>query len=128
MKKDEAQRKPRQLASRWVARALGGLVFLFYARQGWYELQHLVSRQEFSDHLLSAGLVAALVGIVVAWFAEGLGSHLILIGYALATIPAAAFALSTGDPWHVSLVLSLIPFLVVGVLHRRAWAITRRNA
>jgi len=119
---------PRQAAvCRWVARILGIGLFALFAKQGWYEIQHLLGRQQLPDHVFSAGLVAMLVGIVLAWFLEGAGSVVILVGYGLAVIPAVAFALTgTADLWI--LVVSLTPFLVVGILYRRARTLPRGRA
>jgi len=115
------------VTSRWIARVLGTALFVLFAKQGWYEIHHLLGRQQISDHALSAGIVVMLIGVVLAWFLEGAGSVLILAGYCLATVPAVAVAL-TGTPAVWILSVSLVPFLITGILYRRAWSLSRRRS
>ena len=117
----------RAAVSRWVARILGTALFVLFAKQGWFEIQHLFGRQGFPDHVFSAGLVAMLAGVALAWFLEGAGGAVILVGYVLATVPAIALALAGArDVWI--LVIALVPFLVTGLLFRRARALSRRDS
>src|SRR5687767_1433613 len=68
---------------RWSARALSGLIVLFY---GFFLVAHLVGEQRrpprpfvLNDYIMLATLVASLVGLMLAWKWQLIGAAVTLI-------------------------------------------------
>jgi hypothetical protein len=96
---------------RWTARAIGiallGLIAAFAIGEGMPN----PLRGSLPEHLLTIGFQTMLIGQIVAWRWEGIGSLLILGGFALfATV-------NRGVPLNIV----YGPWLVTGLLYSICW-------
>ena len=99
---------------RWTARAIGiallGLIAAFAIGEGMPN----PLRGSLPEHLLTIGFQTMLIGQIVAWRWEGIGSLLILGGFALFAI------VNPGVRLNQSLVV-VGPWLVTGLLYLLCW-------
>ncbi|WP_425436089.1 DUF7670 domain-containing protein [Labilibaculum manganireducens] len=103
---------------RWIARFLGIFLFLFFI---WFAIQigspdlNLMSEQEIK--LFSANIIM-LMGLIVVWKFEFIGSLLLIWGYIF-------FAIANYSFWNGPVFPT---FFFLGLLHLLCWALsTFRN-
>jgi hypothetical protein len=110
---------------RWFARILGSLVLLFVLLMVIGEGLFMEPPPGSSGKLktrdipLMAGMITMLVGIVVAWFREGIGGLLMIGGF----IPFLVDELKSEKGFDVWF---LIIFPIIGLLHLFCWWQSRR--
>ncbi|MBD3366959.1 MAG: hypothetical protein GF405_02145 [Candidatus Eisenbacteria bacterium] len=75
---------------RWLARILGLLVLLLFARQASHEVAHLMQGRAPGDVVFSFGVLAVVAGLIVGLFTPRAGAVVIWIGAAAALTVAAA--------------------------------------
>ena len=96
---------------RWTARIIGiailGLIVVFAIGEGVPN----PLQGSFREHLLGIGILTMLIGQIVAWKWEGIGSVLILGGFALFAI------VNHGVPLNIV----FGPWLVTGLLYLICW-------
>ena len=113
---DDASNLERRIITvlRWTARAIGtallGLIAVFAVGEGVPNPLH----ESFRENLLGVGILTMLIGQVVAWKREGIGSLLILGGFVLFSI------VNPGIRLNPSLVV-VGPWLVTGLLYLICW-------
>jgi hypothetical protein len=99
---------------RWTARILGTALLALIVILAIGEGGPNPLRGSFREHLLGTGILAMLIGQIVAWRWERTGSLLILGGFALFAI------VNPGVRLNSSLVVSG-PWLVTGLLYGLCW-------
>ena len=75
---------------RWMARVLGFLVLLLFARQASHEVAHLAQGRSPGDAVFSFGLLAVVAGLIVGWFVARVGAVVIWLVCATALVVAGA--------------------------------------
>jgi hypothetical protein len=110
---------------RWFARILGSLVLLFVLLMVIGEGLFMETPPGSSGMLkerdipLMAGMITMLVGIVVAWFREGIGGLLMIGGF----IPFLVDELKSEKGFNAWF---LVIFPIIGLLHLFCWWQSRR--
>ena len=103
---------------RWFARILGALLVLFVLLSAIggiidppSQANVKISTQEIP---LMIGMIIMLVGIIVAWFREGIGGLLVVGGF-IFFVAAELITDKKFDAWFI------LVFLAVGLLHLFCW-------
>lgn len=99
------------LAGRWTARILGSLMVLFILAFVFGEGPPPLLRMTAREQLYAVGMACLFLGLVVAWFREGWGGLLSLLGWALLAL------LAKKPAWD-------LPFsipMAIGLLHLLCW-------
>jgi hypothetical protein len=105
-------------AIRWFARILGALLVLFFVGSVIKGLVdppvHGSGKMTTQEIVLMAGMFAMVLGIIIAWFREGLGGLLVVGGF-IYFVAVELIQRKQFDAWF------LLAFLAVGVLHLICW-------
>ena len=99
------------LAGRWTARILGSLMVLFVLTFVFGEGPPPLLRMTVREQLYALGMGTLFLGLVVAWFREGWGGVLSVVGWAFLAVLAGRPA------WD-------LPFSIpaaTGLLHLLCW-------
>ncbi len=96
---------------RWTARAMGAALLVLVAAFAIGEGMPIPFRGSLPENLLTLGFQTMLIGQIVAWKWDGIGSLLILGGFALFA------AVNHGVPLNVV----YGPWLVTGLLYLVCW-------
>jgi len=96
---------------RWTARTIGIALLILIAAFAIGEGVPNPLRGSLPEHLLTIGFQAMLVGQIVAWKWEGIGSFLILGGFTLFAI------VNHGVPFNIV----YGPWLVTGLMYLVCW-------
>lgn len=108
---------------RWFARILGALLVLFFVSS---VIQGMVDppvsgtgKMTSQELILMAGMIAMVLGIIIAWFREGLGGLLVVGGF-IYFVAVELIQRKQFDAWF------LLAFLAVGVLHLICWQLSKQ--
>ncbi len=103
---------------RWFTRILGALLVLFVLLSAVWGLlgppPEVASKISDRDMPLMIGMIMMLVGIIIAWFREGIGGLLVVGGFII-FVAAELIVDKNFDAWF------LLVFLAVGLLHLFCW-------
>ena len=116
MSKDRANRTARWI--RWIARGIGSLVVAFWLFIG--ILQGMVGSDPWTGEstILSVLTITSALGVLIAWWREGLGGIILVIA-AVAHSTFAYFA--AGHNHAFAMLISGGPWMVVGILFLISW-------
>ncbi len=106
--------------ARWAARTLSVLLLWLFVTMAIGE----ATPEHLREMALGNALFTMLVGLIVAWKREGLGSLLILGGFAAFALVNARLNILVPWPLHNP----FFTFLIVGMLFLFCWWRTRRIA
>ena len=116
-------KKSHVIGIRWFARILGSIILLLVLLMVIGEVLLMepppgsTGKLGEGDIPFMTGMIVMLVGIVVAWFREGLGGLLMIGGF----IPFLVDELKSGfNAWF------LVIFPIIGLLHLFCWWQSRR--
>ena len=112
---------------RWIARGIGSLVAVLCLLIGIAEViwSHTPPSPEASQQgAMLAGLVIfAVLGVLIAWWREGVGGTIVVIG----AIALGTFAYVTAGHNKVwAMLITGGPFLVTGILFLACWRRSRK--
>jgi hypothetical protein len=99
------------LSGRWTARILGTLTVLFLAAFVFGEGPPRFSQMTGREQLYSLGMGSLFLGLILAWFWEGWGGLLCMLGWGFLAV------LSNRPPWNLVLAIPA----AVGLLHLLCW-------
>jgi hypothetical protein len=103
------------VAGRWTARILGTLMVLFFLAFLFGEGPPPLARMTVREQLYALGVCILFLGLIVAWFWEGWGGLLSVLGWGFLAV------LAKRPPWD-------LPFLIpaaTGLLHLLCWWVLR---
>ncbi len=108
---------------RWFARILGGFLVIFVGASIVTGIidppPQATGKLDSQDLTLMVGMLAMVLGIIIAWFRESLGGLLIVGGF-IYFVTVELIQRKQFDAWF------LLIFLPVGVLHLFCWRQSKR--
>ena len=123
MSEDRANRTAKPV--RWIARITGSLVAAFWLFIGIVSGIGEPAPWPLESAILAALIIVSALGVLIAWWREGLGG-LVIIGCAVANSVFAFFA--AGHSRGMAILIAGGPWLVVGSLFLASWHRSRRSA
>jgi hypothetical protein len=99
------------IAGRWTARILGALMVLFLLAFAFGEGLPSLARLTAREQCYAVGVGSLFLGLIIAWFLEGWGGLLSVLGWGFLAV------LARRPPWH-------LPFSIpaaIGLLHLLCW-------
>lgn len=112
---------------RWIGRGLGSLAGLFCLLIGIAEViwPHTPPSPEASQQgaMLAGLVITTVLGVLIAWWREGIGGTVVVIG----AVALGTFAYVTAGHNKVwAMLITGGPFLVAGILFLATWWLSRR--
>jgi len=103
----------------WVAKALGAVVLVLLAAQGWPQLLKLTSDQPLAVRLHSIGFLVVLLGLALGWVSRQLGGGLIIAGFiwSILSLGVGAASGEVGSSGIFRAVLVMLPAVLIAALY-----------
>lgn len=109
---------------RWIARGIGSLVGALWIFIGITDAIWAREPWTLEGAILSGLVIIAVLGVIIAWWREGLGGTVVVIG----AIALSIFAYVTARFNKIwAMLISGGPFLVAGILFLASWQRSKRS-